>query len=455
MPASAQSIGSVRFRELFGTDYAYYAGAMYKGIASKEMVIALGQAKFLGFLGTGGLSRERVDADLAEIAATLGPGAPFGANLLHALGHPEIEEQMVDAFLRHGVRNVEASAFMSLTPAVVRYRCKGLTRMPDGSIDQPHRVIAKISRPEVAKVFMSPPPEKLLSKLIAEAAITSEEAELARRLPVASAVTVESDSGGHTDQGASFSQFPAIAAVNRRLQSEHHFAVAPLVGMAGGIGSPQAVAAAFVMGADYVVTGSINQCSVEAGTSDGVKSILEKLDIQDTTYAPAGDMFELGAKVQVVKKGTFFASRANKLFDLYQNHSSIDEIDPKVIRQLEEKYFQRPISEVWAETEAFYRRVAPEALARAETSPKAKMSLIFRWYFTHSSRLALSGDADGRVDYQIHCGPALGTFNQLVQGGALERWQDRHVADVALYLMQNAAERLNEFFSQNALSVPA
>lgn len=53
------------------------------------------------------------------------------------------------------------------------------------------------------------------------------------------------------------------------------------------------------------MTGSINQCTVEAGTSDDVKDLLQQLNIQDTDYAPAGDMFEMGAKIQVMKKGVF------------------------------------------------------------------------------------------------------------------------------------------------------
>lgn len=56
------------------------------------------------------------------------------------------------------------------------------------------------------------------------------------------------------------------------------------------------------MQADFVETGSINQCTVEAGTSDMVKNMLLKLNIQDTDYVTASDMFEYGAKMQVVKK---------------------------------------------------------------------------------------------------------------------------------------------------------
>ena len=71
-----------------------------------------------------------------------------------------------------------------------------------------------------------------------------------------------------------------------------------------------------MVGADFVCTGSINQCTVESGMSDVVKDLLQDINVQDTEYAPAGDMFEIGARVQVLKKGTFFPARANKLFML-------------------------------------------------------------------------------------------------------------------------------------------
>ncbi len=49
-------------------------------------------------------------------------------------------------------------------------------------------------------------------------------------------------------------------------------------------------------------------------------------NIQDTDYAPAGDMFEIGAKVQVLKKGVFFPARAGKLFMLYKHYNALEEI---------------------------------------------------------------------------------------------------------------------------------
>ena len=46
----AGNLGSATFREDYGIKYAYLAGGMYRGIASSELVIALGKAGLMGFL---------------------------------------------------------------------------------------------------------------------------------------------------------------------------------------------------------------------------------------------------------------------------------------------------------------------------------------------------------------------------------------------------------------------
>jgi trans-AT polyketide synthase, acyltransferase and oxidoreductase domains len=216
------------------------------------------------------------------------------------------------------------------------------------------------------------------------------------------------------------------------------------VGAAGGIGTPHAAAAAFTMGADFILTGSINQCTCEAGTSASVKDLLQDLEVQDTAYAPAGDMFELGARVQVAKRGLFFPARANKLYELYQRHSSLEEIDAKTRQQIQEKYFRRSLEEVWQETRAHYLRTDPQLVAETEKNPKRKMALIFKWYFVHTTRLALQGIEAQKVDYQIHCGPALGAFNQWVKGTELQSWRERHVADLAERIMCATAQLLQQ-----------
>jgi trans-AT polyketide synthase, acyltransferase and oxidoreductase domains len=441
------ALGSERFRADYAIKYAYVAGAMYHGIASKELVLAMAKSRLMGYLGTGGLSLGRVEADIRYLGSNLAPGMSYGANLLCNLEQPDVEARTVELFLNHGVRFVEAAAYMQLTPSVVRYRLKGIRRLPDGSIEVPHRVLAKVSRPEVATTFMEPAPERILRQLVESRQLTAQEAELAGLVPVASEICVEADSGGHTDQGVASALMPAMLALRSDIMARHRYPAAIAVGAAGGIGTPEAAAAAFIMGADFVLTGSINQCTVEAGTSDVVKDMLQGADIRDTTYAPAGDMFEFGAKVQVLRKGVFFPARANRLYELYSRYNSLNEIDKRTLDLIEQKYFMRSFAEVWEETTQYYTRTG--RLTPTELNqPKRKMSLIFKWYFVHTSRLALNGNTNQQVDFQIHCGPAMGAFNQWVKGTPLASWRNRRVAAIGEKLMEATAEVLTSRIMQ-------
>ena len=443
------SLGSQEFREDFHIRYAYIAGSMYKGISSKELVVRMGKAGLMGFLGTGGLAVDQIEASLRYIQNALPNGGVYGVNLLNNIENPELENQTVDLFLRYGVRNVEASAYMQMTPGLVLYRLNGIHKNGNGDISAPNRVIAKVSRPEVADYFMSPPPEPILNKLVQAGKLSSEEAELGRTIPMSEYICVEADSGGHTDQGVAFALYPAIVSLRNEKMKKYGYKKKIRVGLAGGIGTPLAASAAFIMGADFILTGSINQCTVEAGISDSVKDMLQDINVQDTAYAPAGDMFEIGAKVQVLRKGVFFPARANKLYEIYRQYNALNEIDEKTRKQIQEKYFRKSFEEVWQETEAFYSKVAPDEITKAMKSPKHKMALTFRWYFGRGTWLALNGIEDLKVDYQVQCGPALGAFNQWVKGTEMENWRNRHVDEIAEKLMEETAlplrERLKSF----------
>lgn len=437
-----EMFGSAAFRADYGLRYAYLTGAMYKGISSAELVIAMGRAGMMGYLGTGGMSLVEIERDIDRIQTALGERA-WGANLL-ANQASDIEERTVALYLARGVRKVEASSYMQLSESVVRYRVHGLHRDPQGRVVAPNRVMAKISRPEVALQFMSPPPERIVRSLVEKGLLTAAEAALAHAIPMAQEICVESDSGGHTDQGVLLAQLPAFLAMRDRLQRAHGYAQPLSVGAAGGLGTPHALLGAFMTGADFVVTGSINQCTVEAGTSDAVKDILAGIDIQDTGYAPAGDLFELGAKVQVVRKGLLFASRANKLYELFCRYGALDELPADTVAQLESKYFRRPIAAVWDETREYLLRTHPRTLETAESNPKQKLALVLRWYFVHSARLARAGDEAQRVDFQIHCGPAMGAFNHWVRDTPLADWRNRRVGEIGARLMEATAALLDQ-----------
>lgn len=438
---TAVSLGNEEFKRDYQLKYAYLAGGMYRGISSKEMVVKLAEKGMMGFFGTGGLNIAHVEDAILSIQHELRDGGSFGINIVHNMKHTDSEEKMIDLLLKHGVQNLEASAFLTVTPALVRFRAKGLKRGAGGQIIARQRIIAKLSRPEVAEAFLSPAPDHILQKLAAENKITPEEASLMREIPVAHDICVEADSGGHTDGGVAYSLMPAIIRLRDDMMKKYRYGKTVRVGAAGGIGTPEAAMAAFMLGADFIVTGSINQCTVEAATSGLVKDLLQQMNVQDTAYAPAGDMFESGSKVQVLKKGLFFPTRASKLHELYQRHRSIEEIDEKTLRQIEEKYFKASVSSIYDKVKAHYSN---EDISKAERNPKQKMALIFKWYFRQSSASAIKGDPDAKVDFQIHCGPALGAFNQWVKGTELESWKNRHADDIGMRLMEETASLLNQ-----------
>ncbi|MGA1790301.1 MAG: ACP S-malonyltransferase, partial [bacterium] len=118
------TVSSLGSREFFNIKYAYIAGSMYKGISSKEMVVRMGKAGLMGFLGTGGLAINQIEDSIQYIKRELPNGNAYGVNLLNNLESPESEARTVDLFLKDGVHNVEASAYMQMTPSLVLFRLK-------------------------------------------------------------------------------------------------------------------------------------------------------------------------------------------------------------------------------------------------------------------------------------------------------------------------------------------
>ncbi|QSX31049.1 PfaD family polyunsaturated fatty acid/polyketide biosynthesis protein [Shewanella cyperi] len=454
-PYDASQLGDAAFRRCHGVKYAYYAGAMANGIASEELVIALGKAGILCSFGAAGLVPTRVEAAIKRIQAAL-PTGPYAFNLIHSPSEPALEQGAVELYLKHGVHTVEASAFLALTPHIVRYRAAGLSRGDNGEIIIKNKVIAKISRTEVAAHFMQSAPKKMLDALVMDGHISAEQAELAQLVPMADDITAEADSGGHTDNRPLVTLLPTILALRDELQAKHNFVEPIRVGAGGGIGTPDAALAAFNMGAAFIVTGSINQACIEAGASEHTRKLLATTEMADVTMAPAADMFEMGVKLQVVKRGTLFPMRANKLYEIYSRYDSIEAIPLDERQKLETQVFRANLDEIWQGTVAHFMARDPSQISRAEGNPKRKMALIFRWYLGLSSRWSNTGEVGREMDYQIWAGPALGAFNGWSKGTYLDDYRERRAVDLALHLLTGAAYlyRANNLLAQG-VSLPA
>lgn len=454
-PLHPSSLGDRSFKRQLGLSYAYIVGAMANGITSVEMVVAAGQAGLVGFFGAGGLSVDQIEAAIHQLGPH-GNRFPAGFNLIHSPGDMALEMKTARLYIDRHVRLVSASAFLGLTPPLVYYRIKGIHQASDGTIVCPNHVIAKVSREEVARKFFAPPPQNILAQLVQDGLITNEEARLARHVPMAQDMTAEADSGGHTDNRPALSLLPTFLALRDRAAAEYRFSSPLRVGLGGGIATPDAAAAAFAMGAAYVLTGSINQAAVEADTSDSVREMLVQARQADVTMAPAADMFELGAKVQVLKRGTMFAMRAAKLYDLYRSCSQYEEIPHNVREMIEKDLLRTSFDNAWQQTCRYFETRDPAQIERAHSNPKHKMALVFRSYLGQASLWAKRGVADRQIDYQIWCGPAMGAFNAWAKGSVLEDKNQRRTDVLALNIMYGAARRLRcQWLHSQGVELPA
>ena len=434
----AASLGDRSFCDDHGIEYAYYTGAMANGIASVGMVEAVAESGLLGFFGSGGL-------DLGEIAKAVDaltqrcPDKPFGFNLIHSPNAPKLEADTVQLYLDRNIRLVEAAAFLDVTLPLVRYRVSGISRDHRGRVVTPNHIIAKLSREEVAAKFLSPPPKHFIDQLISSGELSREQARLCSEIPLAQDIVAEADSGGHTDNRPALTLFPTILALRDRKQAEFNFSRPTRIGLGGGISTPWSAAAAYAMGAAFIVTGSVNQACVESGTSDDVRAMLAETRQADVAMAPAADMFEMGVNVQVLKRGTMFPMRAAKLYELYRNFGALQEIPLVERKKIEKTILRCSFEEAWGETKSFWRHSDPEEIERAEQNPKHKMALIFRSYLGRAAVWARNGDSSRKIDYQIFCGPSMGAFNEWVKGSFLEIPGNRRVATVALNILYGAA----------------
>ncbi len=454
-PTTMERCGDQQFLATHKLRYPMVGGSMAKGISSVNIVIEMGKAGMLGFFGAAGLPLDTVAEAIQNIQQAL-PEGPYGCNLIHSPHETDLEQALVDLYIQHGVHLIEASAFLTMSPAVVRYRLHNIHSDENGNIITPNRIIAKISREEVAKHFLSPPPEKMIKQLLAQGIITPEQAQLAAQIPMAEDITAEADSGGHTDNRPALSLFPTICALRDRLQQQYNYATVPRIGLAGGIATPQAAAAAIALGAAYMVTGTVNQACIESGTSSMVREMLAETRQADVAMAPAADMFEMGVDVQVLKRGTMFSMRAKKLYEIYRQYPSLDAIAPDELAKLENSFFREPLNDVWQKTRTYFAQRDPKQVERAERDPKHLMALVFRSYLGQATHWANAGDADRKMDFQVWCGPAMGAFNEWTRDTFLQNADNRTVACVNLNILFGAAVLIRaNTLRQQGINIPA
>jgi trans-AT polyketide synthase/acyltransferase/oxidoreductase domain-containing protein len=448
---TAQTLGDEGFRRAYGLSYAYGGGAPCRGIRTAEWVIGLAQGGCLAFLdpwqdsgaapGVAGTpAAGALRAAIETVRRALGPQASFGVSLYPppvgpGFEDPNGEEQAVAAALELGVDCAEAVGYHRITPALVRFRYQGAHRDADGRPVARRRLLALVQRPGTAHLFLRPAPDKVLSQLVHQGQLTAAEAEIARHLPLASDLCAVTGSGDGPDLA---NLLPSLRRLRDGAMAEHGYLERIRVGAGGALGTPEAVACAFFLGADFVHPGSIHLCCRQGGLPEKVRRHLASLEPGDTVSVPAAAGFSLGARVQVVKKGSFFAPRAQKLYELFRFYDSLEAIDPLNREKLEQTYFKRSFADIWNSLAA----ETPRETAQADA--KTRMALVFSWYLHQSLRWALEGHDAEKVNFQIPCDEAVAAFNLTTANTDLAAPQNRTAPAIAHRLLEDAAAFLRQ-----------
>lgn len=436
-------LGSRKFREDYNVKYSYIIGSMYNGISSKELVVRAGINGILAFLGTNGMKYEEIEEAIIYIQNNLSKAQPYGVNISYNINDVNLNKRLVELFIKKKVNVIETSNFWSITPELVKYRLMNIRADKYGNTVLTNKIIAKVSNEEIAKAFLSPPPNYILESLVSNGEIGEEQALLARNVPMADDICIVNDLKQNVESKPSYTLFNKIIRYRDNITTNYNYTKEIRIGIGGGIGTPETAAAAFITGAEFILTGSINQCTVEAGTSNTTKELLQKLEVKDIVYAPDLDMFEYGWKIQVVKRGLLFSERANLLYSLYDKFTSIENIDNKSKDKVEKKYFGYSFEEAYEKVKKYY---SYEEILMAEKKPKYKMALIFKEYLKNSIEMAAGGSDLDKIGYGIICGSALANFNEYVKGTNLESWENRHVDIIAKKIMEDTQQFIKMYY---------
>jgi trans-AT polyketide synthase, acyltransferase and oxidoreductase domains len=236
------------------------------------------------------------------------------------------------------------------------------------------------------------------------------------RVPVAEDITVESDSGGHTDNRPLAALFPTILALRDRSRPSTATPARSASARPAASAPPARSPQAFALGASYVLTGSINQACVESGLSENGRAMLSQADLADVMMAPAADMFEMGVKVQVLQArhhvrvaGQEAATTSTATYD------SLEALPAERTRAARARH-PHALSSRRGPTPGLLLARDPQQVERAERDAKHRMALVFRCLPRPGQPLGDRRRRGPRLDYQIWCGPAMGAFNAWVTG---------------------------------------
>ena len=419
-PASLSAPGVGREEAQVPFRPPYLVDALPYGVSGPVMLRCLASAGILGFLGTFGVPIAAVTADVRELATGDTRGR-WGIELPAERLDPARTRAIVSLALDAGVTHAVTPGWSGVSPEIVRWR---FARQRTG----PRRLLVRVTGGRQAEAFLRAAPAEIVTRMVRSGQLDPAEAEDARRLPVATAICVQLAPDGGVPASLLLSVVRAARDAAESGASESSGASGSRAGRTqpvpvgvGGIGAPEDIAAALLLGADFLVTGVINACSPQARTSQAVRELLSTVHLADTVLAPSAELFRFGGRAHLLRKSTLFPARAARLHELQLAGASPAALPAATRRMLESDYFGQPLDEVLADLAG--QRDAPD------------MADVLARYFDLGTRAALDGRSGQQLNWHVSCGPEMGAFNLAAAGLGLADWRTRDVDVLARRLM--------------------
>lgn len=406
-------LGDPRVTQAYRLRLPYLADALPYGISGPVMLRRLADAGLFGFLGTRGVPLAAVAADIRELTA---PGlyGRWGIELPAERLDPPRARALACLAADAGVRHAVTAGWSGVSAELVHWR------FAHGSAGR--RLLVRITGHQQAQAFLRPAPAGLIAELLRSGRLTPGEAAAAARLPVATDLCVQPEPGSTAMAGL----LPAVLRAAREAGAAGEAEV--LVG-AGGIATPEEAATAMLLGAGFLVTAAINQCTPQARTCEAVKDLLATVRQEDTVLAPSAELFLLGGQEHMVRKATLFPARAAHLYGLHLARVPLRQL-PAATRQLIERdYLGEPIG---------------HAVGKENKENEPRMADVLARYFDTGTSAALEGRGEQRLNWHIPCDPELGAFNLAASRLGLVSWRTRDVEVIAERLTVAGAELLGQ-----------
>ncbi len=443
---AVSNLGSNDFKKAYQLDYAYVVDSMDHGISSKTMVENLAKKGMLSFLSTNGRALSEISDDLKYLSKAL-ESIPtlYGINISYQHSDDERLNKLIELAYLYQIKVIEYTGRYQIPDKLIEYR---LRETEKGS-GQLNNLFVKASSMDIIDRFLEPVPEKILTQLYQKAKITKEVMLEATHTPLANALCIATDSGSETMHDSFGVLLPYVRQKVAILNQKHQYREDVFVGV-GGVGIPDAIASAFLIGVDFVLSHSINYCTVEAEIAPFSKKLLVEATILDTCFAPNKDfLFESNQKIQLLKKGILFPGRAMQLYDIFKRYKSINDVDSHTLISLENKMYGQDLETVWDNiAQELIAENKAELIEKAKLNPRYHMYLLFMHYYDRSLNAAIKGEESNRLNFQLHCNPVLGLLNQELKDNELKEWERRKVADLGEWLMVEAEKKIQKRISK-------